>query len=248
MSRAFEKQLEKFRQVKYPDLPSRLNCVYATFKPRSRFLRKGYLYRVKPIGKTHVADSELIDSLDRSYERGGFGATNLMLKYWEGIEEPGRYDMNSAEILMESARVVEVVDEKQRMQLGMKIRFSGEAPKIRANLNVYGPVGTSERSVYSLNEKIPLKDGLKRLEVPGVFVSKALHKSEYSPDSHPVVLAPGFEGFIVSTSSPDPGSRYRGTLQLFVSPSMDPAAGVQIDVDESEKFMKAFRAGTIERL
>ena len=60
-SRRCERDLEDYRKKHHPELPSRFDCVYATLEPRSRFLNKGYLYAVEPIGKMFVADSTLID-------------------------------------------------------------------------------------------------------------------------------------------------------------------------------------------
>lgn len=53
--------MEQLRKEKAPNAPSRLNCVYSSLIPRSRFVDKGYLYRIKPTGKIFMADSTLID-------------------------------------------------------------------------------------------------------------------------------------------------------------------------------------------
>jgi len=64
-----ELALEQLRQEEAPDAPSRLNCVYSSLIPRSRFVDKGYLYRVKPTGRMFVADSTLIDSIMERFDR-----------------------------------------------------------------------------------------------------------------------------------------------------------------------------------
>lgn len=65
--KAVEMALENYRKKNHPDLPSRLRCVFGTLVSRSRFLRKGYLYVLEPLGATHVTDSQLIDRLANVY-------------------------------------------------------------------------------------------------------------------------------------------------------------------------------------
>jgi hypothetical protein len=74
-----ELALEEERKITAPDAPSRLNCIFSTLIPRSRFVDKGYLYRIKPIGKIFLADSTLIDTTIEKFER----------EYYDRI---GRYD------------------------------------------------------------------------------------------------------------------------------------------------------------
>ena len=64
-----ELALEQERLLEAPDAPSRLNCVYSSLIPRSRFVDKGYLYRVKPTGRIFVADSTLIDTIMERFDR-----------------------------------------------------------------------------------------------------------------------------------------------------------------------------------
>ena len=64
-----ELALEQERKEIAPDAPSRLNCVYSSLIPRSRFVDKGYLYRVKPTGRIFVADSTLIDTIMERFDR-----------------------------------------------------------------------------------------------------------------------------------------------------------------------------------
>ena len=63
-----ELAMEQERQLEAPDAPSRLNCVYSSLIPRSRFVDKGYLYRVKPTGRIFVADSTLIDTIMERFD------------------------------------------------------------------------------------------------------------------------------------------------------------------------------------
>ena len=64
-----ELAMEQERLLEAPDVPSRLNCVYSSLIPRSRFVDKGYLYRVKPTGRIFVADSTLIDTIMERFDR-----------------------------------------------------------------------------------------------------------------------------------------------------------------------------------
>jgi hypothetical protein len=63
-----ELALEEERKETAPDAPSRLNCVYSSLIPRSRFVDKGYLYRIKPTGRIFVADSTLIDVIMERFD------------------------------------------------------------------------------------------------------------------------------------------------------------------------------------
>jgi hypothetical protein len=63
-----ELAMEQERLLEAPDAPSRLNCVYSSLIPRSRFVDKGYLYRVKPTGRIFVADSTLIDVIMERFD------------------------------------------------------------------------------------------------------------------------------------------------------------------------------------
>ena len=62
-----EQKLEDYRKENYPDKPSRLNCVYASVVPRSVFLDKGNLYKVKPIGNFHVTLAYYIDKMNDEF-------------------------------------------------------------------------------------------------------------------------------------------------------------------------------------
>lgn len=74
-----EVAMEQLRKEEAPNAPSRLNCIYSSLIPRSRFVDKGYLYRIKPTGRIFVADSTLIDTIMEKFDR----------EYYEYI---GRYD------------------------------------------------------------------------------------------------------------------------------------------------------------
>jgi hypothetical protein len=67
-SKMGELALEQERLLEAPNAPSRLSCVYSSLIPRSRFIDKGYLYRVKPTGRIFVADSTLIDTIMERFD------------------------------------------------------------------------------------------------------------------------------------------------------------------------------------
>ena len=77
-----ELAMEQERLLEAPDAPSRLNCVYSSLIPRSRFVDKGYLYRVKPTGRIFVADSTLIDTIMERFDR----------EYYDYIRRYDSYD------------------------------------------------------------------------------------------------------------------------------------------------------------
>lgn len=55
-----ELALERYRKERHSDLPSRLDCVYGTLTPRSRFLSKGHLHVIEPIGSIIDGASEIV--------------------------------------------------------------------------------------------------------------------------------------------------------------------------------------------
>jgi hypothetical protein len=65
----FEYALEEYRKDNFPDRPSRLNSIYSSITPRSRFQSKGFLYEVQPLGKMFMTNSQLIDEMGMTYER-----------------------------------------------------------------------------------------------------------------------------------------------------------------------------------
>jgi len=58
-----ELKMEVYRRDNYPDKVSRLDCVYTTVVPSSRFKSWGDIYEVIPIGKFHVSDSRIVDEI-----------------------------------------------------------------------------------------------------------------------------------------------------------------------------------------
>lgn len=245
-SKNSEQQLEHYRQKNHPELPSRFNCVFATFNPRSNFLGKGKLYAVRPMGRAFVADSTLIDHINENDEVGRSSFSEIE-EYWAGVE-PDRGNINYVEILMDSAKVVEVVEESLRMVIGTKIMFGPDAPKVHGHVSVSGS-NHENPMVYASdgNTVISLQDALKILEVEGVFVSRSMLNGEHG-DKCTVIIGPGFEGFVTNWRSADPGrgKSYTPGLAL-ASGDRRGKDGVWIDVDDVRIFINAFRSGAIER-
>lgn len=134
----FEKAMEHFRQKNFPDAPSRINAIYCSVIPRSRFKDKGYLYTVKPVGKILMTNSRLIDKMKEKFDSDMFDYIDRRYgDYSEGkkqveqnIEEleyildgylaehywSGRYigDREATEVICESAVVTGIIGSKPK--------------------------------------------------------------------------------------------------------------------------------------
>lgn len=154
----FELVLEEYRKEKFPNAPSRLNCIYSSVVPKSRFVDKGYLYIIKPIGKMLMTNSSYIDILAdrfsreeiRYYDRGIKAADikanpkhflydldyYLAQKYWKGEIENGRKDIDDIEILSESAKIIEIVNEENKLIVGNNVKVT-ESDKIYCTVDLY---------------------------------------------------------------------------------------------------------------
>ncbi len=93
-----ELALEQERKEIAPDAPSRLNCVYSSLIPRSRFIDKGYLYRVKPTGRIFVADSTLIDAIMERFD-------NEYYEYISRYDQPERTEIEK-DLLQNPKRLI----------------------------------------------------------------------------------------------------------------------------------------------
>jgi len=164
-SKMGELALEQERLLEAPNAPSRLSCVYSSLIPRSRFVDKGYLYRVKPTGKIFVADSTLIDTImerfDREYyeyisrydqpERKEIEQDLLQnpsrlteflpseaYYYWKG-SVPNKNTLRDIEVLSDGAIVTEVVSESEKSTpfvMGDDVVVT-ESNKLKASLDLY---------------------------------------------------------------------------------------------------------------
>jgi hypothetical protein len=190
----YEREMEEVRKQQFPNLPSRLDCVFASFHPRSRFLGKGYLYAIKPIGRMHVTDSQPIDQIGRnSWQDNDYGYDSSLIEdYWKGVEHR-RGSILDMEVLMDKAEVIEVLDEPKRLQRGSLLKFGSEAPTLKGEfgLNEMKPKDGSPPSEYAY-----APDGIQLGQTTGTGWSKKMHVS----------IGPGFEGIICSYRGEEPQS------------------------------------------
>jgi hypothetical protein len=164
-SKMGELALEQERLLEAPNAPSRLSCVYSSLIPRSRFVDKGYLYRVKPTGKIFVADSTLIDVIMERFDREYYEyisryeqperkeieqdllqnpskLTNYLPSeayyYWKG-SVPNKNTLRDIEVLSDGAIVTEVVNESEKSTpfvTGDDVVVT-ESDKLKASLDLY---------------------------------------------------------------------------------------------------------------
>ena len=164
-SKMGELALEQERLLEAPNAPSRLSCVYSSLIPRSRFVDKGYLYRVKPTGKIFVADSTLIDTIMERFDREYYERvsrydqperkeieqellqnpsklTNYLpreaYEYWKG-SVPNKNTLRDIEVLSDGAIVTEVVSESEKSTpfvRGDDVVVT-ESNKLKASLDLY---------------------------------------------------------------------------------------------------------------
>ncbi len=255
MSHEHEQALERVRKQLHPDLPSRLDCVYASFVPHSRFLNKGHLYVIEPVGKVFVTDSRIIDEMaqSRHYRHAS------VLSYWEGVE-PERWNIANLEALMTSAKVVEVVEEKTRLKFNDVIEFNADAPVVSATISYYSvdpKYDTDQRDMrpYTYaedgNTNVSIEDALEKVKhVKGM---KVLDKPILNPSEEMkygkklnVELSHGFVGKIRSLSMASPGDTTRYS-RISLSP-VDGGLLMTIDDKVVGQILRAIRAGTISRI
>jgi hypothetical protein len=261
----YEKEMEEYRKKHYPNLPSRFNCIYSSFSPRSRFIGKGYLYAVKPIGKTHITDSKIIDQLGRnSWKDDDYGYDSSLIEdYWKGVE-PRRGNIDDMEIMSESAEVIEVVGENKRLQRGELIVFGSGAPTIKAVVRINrmkkGPQDEGWQGIYAANgnDVIKLDAAMDRLNVAGVSLGD-IKKGSWDDMQH-LTIGPGFMGTIAGYRGQEPGrdkssddsKSVHRVPSITLSPGSDISGknGISISLDHptaDAQFIKAFRLGTIQR-
>lgn len=257
----YEREMEEVRKQQFPNLPSRLDCIFASFHPRSRFLGKGFLYAVRPVGRMHVTDSKLIDEIGRnSWQDNDYGYDSSLIEdYWKGVE-PRRGNVLDMEVLMDKAEVVEVLDEPKRLQRGTLLKFGPEAPALKGEfgLNEMKPKDGSTPSEYTYasdgNTQVDIKKALRELEVDGVRLGQTTGTG-WSKKMH-VTLGPGFEGIICSYRGEEPKSYKKDKDSSYYVPSVSLSPGnsigkggvsITLDTDSAKALFKAFRSGRIER-
>ncbi len=250
----YEQEMEEYRKKNHPDLPSRFNCIFASFSPRSRFIGKGFLYAIKPIGKMHVTDSKFIDQIgSNSWKGDDYGYDSSYIEdYWKGVE-PRRGNINDMEILMDQAEVIEVIEEQQRIFRGMNFSIG---PGVGS---IVGTVGVSTRKdgttyVFASNgnDMIPADEGLERLKAPGIKLGE-IKKKSYGDDKEQIVhLGPGFSGVVVTYRGSEPGAQKESYLVPSISVSPGSAIGsdgisIRLDDESCKNFIRSFRKGQISK-
>jgi hypothetical protein len=255
-SKETERTLERIRKESYPDLPSRLNCVYLSFVPRSRFLNKGKLYAVEPLGKTHCVNSQIIDELAETR----YPSYALMEEYWKG-SDPYRSNINDLEVLVTSARITEVVEEdnSKRLNRGDTIEFLEGAPIIDAAIDYYwsnpkyekaAPKpytyladGNSSSAIDVAMAACRDTPGLQILDEPDMELSEKNSSAKIR-----VRLGPEFVGKFRTFQVGDPGKK-TSFNPLSATISVSPTSpGMRISGDQVGKLLKAFRKGLVKRV
>lgn len=256
--KSFIEPERKFKS--FENLPSRFECIYATFVPHSRFLSKGQLYVVEPIGATHVVDSRIIDQLSRlpvdyrslrddpnDEDEGRFEdqreAESLYRDYWEGTE-PTRANLQNLEIFMDSARVVEVVNETtQPLHQGNNFMVAG-GPVLLGKLELRGDSVSWGQNKQTLEDFIIDSAGLQGFELGKI------PEGDYFR-SITVKLTQGFKGKILTMRLPEPGNLEQDpySTRLQVTPSeLSYPVDIQFMGDQVINFMKSVRKGFIKKI
>jgi len=191
--------LEFYRRKHFSDKPSRLNCVYSSVIPRSRFVDKGILYVVKPRGKIHVANSTLIDEFHEKFDRDNpnFEEIRRIAKerperleweidpflaelYWKNDGKKAKRE--DVEILSESAVVIEIIDDSHKRIQPNKTYEVTEAGVLFFWFKLYskdfGQPTEREMSVFNKLKKYLFSDleedgGLSKTEAKG-YLRKGL--------------------------------------------------------------------------
>lgn len=268
-----ERVFERYRKEHYPELPSRLECVFGTLTPRSRFLSFGYLHILEPIGSIHVTNSMLIDTFqtkaDRAMLKYKFSwkgkltdeeAIELVYRetyayiesYWRGWE-PDKTNLNNTEVLMQSARVLELVDESMQLHVGDRIVFGSSARPIETQIELYHDDGDDEdHSIAPNGQKIfrgMIDEILKR--TPGVVSVKHVKISASFVKRLDVIVGPGFECNIDHVVTSDPGHdtpKDRRFTKIWIAID-DTAPRMYLDVvPASRDLVNQFRKGLIKKL
>ena len=179
---SMEVLLEEYRKNKFPNRPSRFNCIYSSLIPRSRFVDKGYLYVIKPIGNMFMTNSLLIDEMGERfsretrdfYERGikqddiikdpdryvYYLETYLAHNYWKGDTTVTKRNLDRMEVLSDSAKVVEVINQ-DNLRTGDKVIIT-EPNKVKVDLSIYLLKEAKDVDKYNLKTDSKLKEVLKK--------------------------------------------------------------------------------------
>lgn len=202
-SNSMEVALENLRQERYSDKPSRFNCIYTTVVPRSRFVDKGYLYTVRPLGNFFMTDSKIIDEMDGRFssnlndyfgedwkqqsevqklaKNGDKRAIELLTmnlpyeanRYWTGIRSL-RGRIQDIEILCDSVIVTEFDEDKDRLKVGDKIVITDE--KITGSLDLYFNSKANSSKEFTFDEITKMVNDITK----NIFVNPKIDKKTYT--------------------------------------------------------------------
>ena len=232
-----ELAMEQERLLEAPDAPSRLNCVYSSLIPRSRFVDKGYLYRVKPTGRIFVADSTLIDTIMERFDREYYervsrydqqdrkeieqdllknpsGLTEFLPSeayyYWKG-SVPNKDTLRDIEVLSDGAIVTEVVSESEKSTpfvMGDDVVVT-ESDKLRANLTLYLNSTTAKGDEVKSNYTPEEINSLLNYIGNNIFDGVKAEPSKYTENSYDFLgnLKKGAKLKIISLASNIRGGR-----------------------------------------
>ena len=172
-----EVALEHLRKKEFPNRPSRFTSIYSSVIPRSRFVDKGYLYAIKPIGNMFITNSMFIDIINRDFDRNiysldGYGNEEVMRmsklakegdesaldqllwylppeadSYWKGTE---RGDMIDLEVLSDGAVVTEVIPDTKRLKINQTVTVVEEG--LIARLDLYFNSRHNTNKIFTSDE------------------------------------------------------------------------------------------------
>ena len=254
-----EKALESYRTKNYPELPSRLDCVYLSYLPRSRFLNKGHLYAVTiPQSNTLTTDSRIIDNLTERYreEYNSYSGKlrqpyvyendELIAAYWEGVE-PTNANLKDLEILAPYATVIEIVNDN-RLIRGTLVEFDDVT--ISATMYSYFE-SRNKKDEYTYaadgNKKVKISHVLNALKnASGVSIDESSIETRDNGKDYIITLSSTFKGEVVSLMKPDPGQP--GTYSRISLAPEGVDARLSLDSSASFKFLKAYKKGLIRKL
>lgn len=120
----YEIALEQYRKINYPDKPSRRKCFYLSPTDKSRFHDRGFLYQVKPLGVTHITNSNIIDSLgDAFYDKNIILESKLIKEYWNpGNKWVNKSYIRNIEILCDKIQIISKINKKNELFKNDKLK------------------------------------------------------------------------------------------------------------------------------
>jgi len=258
-----EKALEQYRLENCPNKPSRFNCVYASFIPRSRFVNKGFLYEIEPIGNMHVADANIIDLLGNRYRKDYSTSDNpeepyvskydhYLEDYWTHEHHIRKDNLNDLEILMDNAKIIRVIDNENLLKHGDVVTIPNGIEFI-GYVNIFAKDYKEENPNYSNmltyksdgNTRMSFKEGLSLLlGVRGLKIIGFEKQQHKSIPSIKVKIFSGFSGMISTVGLPAPGGRPYFTINISSSKDFN-GCMIKLENDEAKMFYKTLKAGKL---